>query len=320
MIALDCASPVLAIECARASTIVENTICESPQLVWLDSILNDTYRNVMQESEPQGVNTTMQQWLDSRNACTSSNCLRWAYLDGIGKLYHVPESFAWRGEWWNTTATNGNGGRLIFSNANKWAFDFDAVVWGGTYKTSLHGNARMFWGTGFVDNIQWGAGCTVIFIPHPDGRITVSSDNTGSCKFLMQGGMSIDGVYEKADKDPRAAVTLLSMGIFPSKTLDDRFRQLVGRDYQQYVSVANDVTYAADEDNLHATVVTMAVKGDASRRAAIIMYTMDGRIWASQVMPQSGTKPGVQIQYVTTENDNKNLPKTLSHWNALFQH
>ncbi|RQM38497.1 hypothetical protein EB241_09770 [Erwinia psidii] len=286
--------------------------------MWLDSVLNDTYRNMMQLGNPQGVNKMTQQWQRSRDVCTSSVCLRWAYLQGIGQLYHAPESFSWSGEWWNTSATNGNGGRLIISNVNQWTFDFDAMVWGGTYKTTLRGNVRMFRGVGFVDNIKWGAGCPVIFIPHPDGKITISSDNGGSCKLLMQRGMAIDGVYQRADNDPRPAAALLSMGIFPSKALDDRFRQLVGKDYQQYVNVANSITYATDLDDINATVVTLALKGDASHHAAIIMYTPDGRIWASRVMPKSDKQREVHTDYMTTEKGQKNPPNTINHWRALF--
>lgn len=318
MIVLWGATPAWAIECARASTIVESTICGSPQLKWLDSVLNNAYRSVMQEDDPQDVNKTMQEWLHSRNACTSSHCLRWAYLQGIGLLYNSPASFPWAGEWWNITATHGNGGRLILDNVNQWTFDFNASTWGGTYKSNLNGNARLFWGVGFDDHIKWGGGCTVIFIPHPDGRITVSSDNLGSCKLLMPGGMAIDGIYQKAEKDPRPPATLLSVGIFPSKALDDHFRQLVGKDYQWFVSVANNITYAVDEDNMNATVVTLAVKGDASRRAAIIMFTADGRIWTSWVTPDINKKGGVLLHYITTEKDRKNLPKTISRWCALF--
>ncbi|WP_261642166.1 lysozyme inhibitor LprI family protein [Erwinia mallotivora] len=308
-------SPATAIECARASTVVESTICQSPSLVWLDSLLNNTWRNVMQSSDPQGVNAAMRQWRVSRDACTSSSCLRWAYLQGIGQLYHVPQTFDWSGEWWNTTASNGNGGRLILNNVNQWAFDFDARVWGGAYTSTLRGNVKMFYGVGFVDNIRWGASCTVVFIPQPDGKITVSSDNDNSCKLIMPKGVAIDGVWQRATQDPRPPATLFSVGILPSKTLDDRFRQLAGKDYQQYIRVANKVTYAVDQDNLHATVLTLAVNGDASRRAAIIMYTAEGKIWAALLTPENGG----QMHYLTSEQDQKTPPETINRWRALFQ-
>ncbi|WP_147199844.1 lysozyme inhibitor LprI family protein [Pantoea sp. CCBC3-3-1] len=314
-----CTSSALAIDCARSASIVENTICDSPQLSWLDAVLNDTYRNVMKLSEPASVNQEMQQWQASRDACASSSCLRWAYLQGIGQLYNVPEKFNWDGEWWNRSAVHGDGGKIILSHTTKWAFNFDAQVWRGTYKSNLRGDVKMFYGTGLADNIAWGAGCTVLFIPRTDGQIDVRSDSNGSCKLLMRGGMSIDGTYVRSQSDPRPAATLLSLGVFPTKALDDRFRQLAGKDYQQFVDVANNLVYSADLDSMGATVVTLSVKGAASRRAAIIMFTQDGTMWAMRLLPDRDNGNAPETQLITSEKGTT-LPKTLAEWRSLFDY
>ncbi len=315
-----CTSSALAIDCARTSSIVENTICDSPQLKWMDSILNDTYRNILKQSEPTRVNEEMKQWLASRDACSSSSCLRWAYLQGIGQLYKVPENFNWEGEWWNRSALHGDGGKIILSHTTKWAFNFDAQVWRGTYKSNMRGEVKVLYGTGLAENIAWGAQCTVLFIPRPDGLIDVRSDSNGSCKLLMRGGMSIDGVYTRSHSDPRPPATLLSLGVFPTRELDERFRQLAGNDYQQFVDMANDLVYSVDLDSMGATVITLAVKGAASSRAAIIMFTPKGTIWAMRLLPEKGPGEMPETQLITTEKEGVPLPKTLSDWRSLSEY
>ncbi|KAB8312470.1 hypothetical protein EH228_06645 [Erwinia endophytica] len=315
---ISCVFPVLAIDCDKASSIVENTICDTPQLFWLDGLLNETYRKTMMAEETNSAVQRMQLWQRSRDACTTNRCLRWAYLQGLSELYHVPETFSWNGVWWNTSATNGNGGKITISNANEWAFDFTGQVWSGVYKSTLRGNVRIYKGQGFTDRIAWGGKCTVLFIPRQDGKLEINSDKMGSCKLLMPGNMSIDGEYEKAVSDPRPAATLLSLGVFPSQTLDDRFRQLADKDYQQYVRVANNVRYVEDQDDMGATVLILSLKGAANRYAAIVMYTSTGKIWAMLVTPDDSQENSIQLSYITTEKGETTLPKTLTNWRNLF--
>ena len=316
--ALGSAFPALAVDCGRAASIVENTICNSPQLSWLDAVMNDANRDALAGKNSEPVLQRYRNWQESRNACTTTNCLRWAYLQGISAVYQAPENFNWDGIWWNTSATNGNGGKIVISKSSDWAFDFTGEIWGGVYKSTLRSNVRNYWGLGFTDRIAWGGECTVLFIPQPDGKIVINSDNSGSCKMLMQDDITLDGVYQRADTDPRPAATLQTIGVLPSQALDDRFRQLAGQDYQKYVAVANNVLYAEDQDDFGATVLTLSVKGAASRNAAMVMYTPSGKIWAMLVTPDKSKENGINISYITTEQGEKTPPKTLNNWRALF--
>ncbi|KGT91917.1 hypothetical protein NG99_15240 [Erwinia typographi] len=304
-----------AIDCARSSSVVENTLCSVPQLVWLDSVLNDSYHNRIREI-PQRIEQNMADWRKSRDLCTSPSCLRRAYLEGISTLYSASRPFDWQGEWWNSTASNGNGGQIIIYSVAEWGFRLDATLWGGVYRTSFSGESRKFYGLGFVDQIAWGGKCALLLIPREDGSIDVSSDSSGNCRLLMPGGIAIDGTYVRSTSDPRPAQTLLSLGIFPDKQLDDRFRSLAGEDYVNYVATANSVVYGKDIDGLGASVLNLSVKGMANRKSAIIMYTPDGKIWAMRVRPDK--QQGVKISYLTTEQESQFLPKTLSTWRELF--
>ncbi len=316
--AIGSACPALAIDCGKPSSIVENTICNSSQLTWLDSVMSNANREALAGKNAAPALQHIEKWHDSRNACTSINCLRWAYLQGLSTLYQAPENFNWNGTWWNTSATNGNGGKIVISKASEWAFDFSGEIWGGVYKSALRSNVKKYWGLGFTDRIAWGGDCSVLFIPRPDGKIEINSDNSGSCKLLMQDYITIDGVYQRSDIDPRPAATLQSIGVLPTRALDERFRQLAGKDYLKYVWAANNVLYSEDQDDIGATVLTLSVKGAASRNAAIIMYTPEGKIWAMLVTPDAGKENKISISYITTEEGDKTPPKTLTNWRALF--
>lgn len=309
-------SSAQALDCGRASTAVENTICDSKELIWLDRLYTDSFRDVVVE-DPQRIESMVQQWTRSRDACVSNACLQRAYLNGIGQLYGVPASFDWQGVWWNTTTTHGNGGKILLHSITDWGFSMDATIWGGVYKSVLSGSVNNFYGVGYTNEITWGGRCAIILVPRADGKLEVSSDNRGSCDMLLPGEMAIDGVYVKAASDPRPPATLLTLGVFPNKALDDRFRELVGEDYQRYLAIATSFVYSPDEDSFGATVLTLWVKGMANRQSAMIMYTAEGKIWALRIEPDKNDTD-IQLHYVTTEKDKSIMPKTLANWRAKF--
>ena len=305
-----------AIDCGRAASVIERTICSSPELTWMDRVFTDSFRDVVVD-DPQRINTLTQNWITARDTCSSNTCLQRAYLNGIGQLYGVPASFDWQGVWWNTTTTHGNGSKIVIHSATDWGFKMDATVWGGIYKSVLSGNVNNFYGVGYTNEINWGGNCAIMLVPRADGKLEVSSDNHGSCTMLLPGGISPDGVYVKADQDPRPTATLLSLGIFPNKALDDRFRDLVGDEYAEYLDTATSFVYGQDKDSMSATVLILWVKGMANQKSAIIMYTPEGKIWAMRMEPEKENS-GLSLHYVTTEKDKTRIPKTLVNWRSTF--
>lgn len=309
------ASAAQAMDCGRASNVVENTVCDNPELVWLDRLFTNTFSDVM-IADPQRYNRIAQNLAQARNGCVSESCLRSAYLHGIGELYGADGHPDWQGVWWNVSATHGNGGKIRITSVGRSELMMDAAVWGGIYHSAFSGKVTLAEGVGFTDKIAWGGGCSIILIPRPDNRLEVSSDKRGRCDMLLPGEMAIDGVYVKAENDPRPEASLLTLGIFPNRELDDRFRELAGSEYQQYLATATSFVYAQDLDRCGATVLTLWVKGMANQRSAIIMYTPDGKIWASRIEPGKDNKP--VVSYLTTEESKDPQPKTLRAWRARF--
>lgn len=308
-------SPALALDCGRTLTTAEYTVCTNPQLLWLDRLYNDDFHQRVTE-DPQHA-AMLAAPRQGSPWCTNTRCLRNAYLKQIGQLYGADRPFNWAGRWWNTTAPSGSSGNILINEYNGQRFHMDASVKGGVNHAVFAGDVRSYSGVGFTNEITWGGDCAIVLVPLADGKLKVSSDSVGSCSLLLPGEMAIDGIYVKSEVDPRPPATLLSIGIFPDRATDDQFRQLVGDDYQQYVDTATDFARGKDLDNLGATVMVMWVKGMANRKAAIIMTTPQGKIWALRLEP-AGNDKGVKAHYVTTESDKKTLPKTLANWQARF--
>ncbi|MGL5698082.1 MAG: hypothetical protein ACRCYL_02085, partial [Kluyvera sp.] len=101
-----------------------------------------------------------------------------------------------------------------------------------------------------------------------------------------------------------------------NQAMDDRFRTLVGEDYQKFVDTANIYIYQDDIDNVGATVVSMWVRGAANSRTAIIMYTANN-IWAARVEPDASGK--LRFSYFSTQgNDVTKMPRTLAGWKLRY--
>ncbi|MFM0390783.1 lysozyme inhibitor LprI family protein [Paraburkholderia phytofirmans] len=78
-----------AFNCAKASSQVEKMICADPTLSAADSVNADLYREVLQASDSQNqVKQQQRQWLRTRNACQTVDCIAKAYDTRYNQLQH----------------------------------------------------------------------------------------------------------------------------------------------------------------------------------------------------------------------------------------
>lgn len=74
-------------DCNTARNPVEKMICEDNALATLDGMLAESYTTARTNSDDPGLLLTAQlQWLDERNRCASSACIRAAYEQRISAL------------------------------------------------------------------------------------------------------------------------------------------------------------------------------------------------------------------------------------------
>ncbi len=308
---------VLAVNCQRASTPLENTICNDDNLHWLDSTMTVIYRAMLVKNDSARVHKDYLDWEASLESCTTESCIERAYYEGISKISDADGSFNWQGQWWNMRAPNMSGGTIQFSRSAEWSVTVDIRAWAGLNNDDFTAEARKFYGLAVVEKVKDTTNCKLLIIPGKDGSLQVHSNADWGCRLSMPSGVFLDGRYEKAEHDPRPKPTLLSMGIFDNEARDLQFRALTGDDYQKFVETANVYIYQEDIDNIGARVLSMWVHGAANRRTAIIMYTPAGKIWAARISPAANGE--LELHYYTSENkDPKFMPRTLVSWKLRY--
>lgn len=86
-------------DCSKASTRVENMICDHARIAELDSELADAYRIALRDSPWASANKRIRreqkEWIARRNQCRNKRCLRRAYIQRIAALHaEVPDGDA----------------------------------------------------------------------------------------------------------------------------------------------------------------------------------------------------------------------------------
>ncbi|AIR04367.1 hypothetical protein JT31_07015 [Cedecea neteri] len=311
------AGNAMAVDCQRAATPLDNTICNNDTLHWLDSTMDMIYHSMLVKNNAAQVHKDYLEWDKSLESCTSDGCIERAYYEGISRISGVQEDFDWQGNWWNTTAANRSGGNITLSRNAEWSLTVDIRAWAGANHDDFTAEARKIYGMAIVEKVKDTSNCKLLFIPRQDGSIQVHSNADWGCKLSMPKGVFIDGRYVKSQTDPRPKATLLSIGVFPDAATDTRFRAMVGDDYQNFVDAANVYIYQDDIDNIGAKVISMWVRGEANRHTAIVMYTSDGKMWAARTSPG---KNGIQEAkfYRSKGNETGPLPRTLQGWKLRF--
>ncbi|BBQ81555.1 MULTISPECIES: hypothetical protein [Enterobacteriaceae] len=310
------ASSALAVNCQRAKTPLENTICNNDNLNWLDNTMSTVYRAMLVTRDARQVHQEYETWEKSLEWCSSDECIERAYYAGIGKIAEAQPGFSWEGRWWNTSAANMSGGVVQFSHSADWSIIADIRIWAGLNKDEFTAEARKINGMVLIESMVDSKQCKVLFIPRKSGAIQAYSNAEWGCRLSLPNGAFIDGRYLKSETDPRPKATLLSLEIFTDPQMDARFRTLVGDDYQRFVDSANVYIYHEDIDNIGATVLSMWVRGAANTRTAIIMFTKSN-IWAARVEPDGNGK--LTFSYFSTQgNAVAKMPRTIAEWKLRY--
>lgn len=310
------ASSAFAVNCQRAATPLENTICNNANLNWLDDTMSNVYRAMLVYRDAPSVHAEYVAWEKSLDDCSSDECIERAYYAGISKIAEAEPNFSWDGRWWNTSAANMSGGVVQFSHSADWSITADIRIWAGMNKDEFTAEARKINGMVLIDDMIDSKKCKVLFIPRKSGAIQAYSNADWGCRLSMPSGAFIDGRYLKSDTDPRPKATLQSLAIFSDPKMDERFRALVGNDYQKFVDTANIYIYTVDIDNVGATVVSMWVRGAANTRTAIVMYA-GSNIWAARIQPDGKGKLAFSY-FSTLGNDAVLMPRTIAEWKLRY--
>lgn len=192
------ASSAFAVKCQRATTPLENTICNNENLSWLDETMSSVYRAMLVYRDARQVHKDYLAWEKSLEDCSSDSCIERAYYAGIGKIAEAQPDFAWEGRWWNTSAANMSGGVIQFSHSADWSITTDIRIWAGLNKDEFTAEARKINGMVLIDDMVDSKKCKVLFIPRKSGAIQAYSNADWGCRLSLPNGAFVDGRDRKS--------------------------------------------------------------------------------------------------------------------------
>lgn len=74
-------------DCSKATSLIEQKICASKHLSWLDKTVSETYETELsREDAASSIRSAQRIWLASRNRCADSICLETRYEERISAL------------------------------------------------------------------------------------------------------------------------------------------------------------------------------------------------------------------------------------------
>jgi hypothetical protein len=204
----------------------------------------------------------------------------------------------WKIEYRNSAST------LTIKTVSKTKFKFDISAFSGTHDGEISGSAVVSGTSATFKN----KGCKLTFkLVKNELKLTENG-----CDGYGGTGVTFAGDYSKG-KAKKRIDNFVTYEVFPNVSLDKKFKNLVGKDYEEFL---NDFhLYGEDEsaDTFKAKVFSGCIRGLCAYNAAIIMFDADESIWAAVI--DAGNDENIEIRYYTNSADWKTkMPKSIENW------
>ncbi|MFC4769028.1 hypothetical protein [Effusibacillus consociatus] len=210
----------------------------------------------------------------------------------------------WSGTW--TRSLNSNGAILSISNENSTSFDFSIEASSGGNTGNIKGNAVKKGNTAIYES---GDNCTITF--NLIGE-TIKVDQNQGCLSHVGMGVTFSGTYQKGEEKEKKS-DLVQLGVLKNHDQDQKFKELVGDDYNLFIERFQIISEPKNVDAFDATVKSGSVKGLYTVMEAIVMSDSKGKFWAALIDDK-------QVKYYTNDNSYKTkLPKTIEEWRQGFK-
>lgn len=139
---------------------------------------------------------------------------------------------------------------------------------------------------------------------------TIKVEQSG-CQSYGGVGVYFGGEYKKGKQVLNDS--LITFGIFPDKKTDQGFRQLVGKDYENFLDNLQLIAEDENKDTFPAKAFSGFVRGLAPFNAAIIMFDNNYNYWAAYI--EIDDNDVAKIHYFSNAAEWKNkLPQTINAW------
>jgi hypothetical protein len=204
----------------------------------------------------------------------------------------------WKVEYRNSAST------LDITTVSKSKIKFSISAFSGTHDAEISGTA-----------VVTGANAT---FRDKDCKLTFRLNKNelklseNGCEGYGGTGVGFAGDYSKG-KAKKRIENFVTYEVFPNVSLDKKFKNLVGKDYEMFLNSFH--IYGEDEnaDTFAAKVFSGCIRGVCPYNAAIIMFDENENFWSAVI--EAGDDGNADVRYYTNSNDWKTkLPKTIENW------
>lgn len=223
------------------------------------------------------------------------------------------KAFVWTGVW--NVPSRFTPSTLTISPVSASSFHFKIDAMNGANMGEVSGIAKISGNRAFFDDRvgnKTGSekyGCTLTF-RHKGTFIDVAMSD--ECFSYAGSGVFFSNKYYKGKPKP-AENDFVYLEVFPDMTLDNKFKALVGKDYERFLNSFHQIGPEDDLDNLDAKVFSACVRGICPFTAGIIMYDTKGNIWAA-VLDDSAPENIFAYYYTNAPDWTNKLPETIDKW------
>ena len=205
---------------------------------------------------------------------------------------------------------------LTIKAVSQKTFRFEIDAMNGANMGGIKGVATIRGNKAFFDDRQYQDpddryGCKLIFT-HRGAFIDVEMNE--KCSSFAGSGVYFGNKYYKGKLEP-VEKSLVDLEVFPGTALDQKFRTLVGADYERFLNSFHQIYEGEDLDALGAKVFAACVRGICPFTAGIIMYDKQGNFWA-MVLDDSAEDMIYARYYTNAAGWTDKLPKTIEQWVA----
>lgn len=202
-----------------------------------------------------------------------------------------------------------NVGELVFGEDGAGNMKFELSVAGGAHSGIIEGYATRSGARATSTSVfdEDDTTCLVRMKFEDNNTVEITADDT--CSGYAGMGAWFDGIYVKDAADPKPNMDW----VIKDPKVRTAFEALVGADFERFALTAN---YSTQIETTRANVeaYSLWVRGIALFRNSVVMFSVDGRIWAAVFAEETYGENNEIWYYTNVESDKHRLPIEIETW------
>lgn len=223
------------------------------------------------------------------------------------------KKFDWKGIWQIAFRHSPQNLEIKMQGNDKFTFEIISSNGANTGDVSgiakIRGNKAYFNDLNSVDNEDDAYDCQILFT----NKIkSINIKASEGCSSYGGVGVYFEGEYLKGEQ-PIKENNFVDIKVFPNAEIDNKFKKLVGEDYESFLNAFHLVNEGKDLDNLNTKVFEACVRGICPIMGGVIMFDNSGKFYAI-VVDVNEADELIARYYTNNPKYVQKLPKTIENW------